>query len=688
MANQAAGEQLVDLEIRIFRREDRGYPVEITLGGQQEFPRGYLVGDVLPWTSSGLLAEDGQKLFETLLADGALRAAWAEARGQAPQRRIRLRIDPTAAELHTLPWELLQEDLVMLSAHTDTPFSRYLPIALPWSGPVQERPVRALVVISNPDDLETQYELAPVDVAMERETLTSALESVEPDQLEVNFLDAPVTPERVEEALRKGYHILHFVGHGAFSARRGQAALYLQDDDGHAQRVLDDELVGMLARQGSGQAANGTTRPRLVFLAACQSATRSTADAFRGLGPKLVSVGVPAVIAMQDDVTIDTARKFSATFYQRLLAHGQVDQAANESRSTLLTAGRADAAVPVLFMRLKSGQLWGGEADARGEVLGARNPQIFWTGLVRMIQQGKCTPIIGPRVRGRWLLTPQDIALRWSELHAYPFTSKNRLELVAQYLATSQGEDFPRYELLDTLMEAFSARLPEGLRPKGQYDTLTALVQRVGWQELTADDPNEVHRVLADLNLPLYVTTNPDSFMVEALMAHGKQPVREIARWSENLDWLSSRLDEDEEYEPTPDAPLVYHLFGSDEEAESLVLTEDNYLSFLVRISAERDRIPNVIRGALSSSALMFVGFSLYDWEFRALLHGLVTSLDQRRRFKHVAAQLDLEQADGTDTAEVQTFLQQYFQDADINVFWGSTAQFIAELREHWEAGR
>jgi hypothetical protein len=38
-----------------------------------------------------------------------------------------------------------------------------------------------------------------------------------------------------------------------------------------------------------------------------------------------------------------------------------VDLATNEARSTLLTARRPDAAVPVLFMRLKSGRLWAEE---------------------------------------------------------------------------------------------------------------------------------------------------------------------------------------------------------------------------------------------------------------------------------------------------------------------------------------
>ncbi len=40
-----------DLEIRIQARQAHGYPVEITLDGRQEFPRGYLdatIADALP----------------------------------------------------------------------------------------------------------------------------------------------------------------------------------------------------------------------------------------------------------------------------------------------------------------------------------------------------------------------------------------------------------------------------------------------------------------------------------------------------------------------------------------------------------------------------------------------------------------------------------------------------------------
>ncbi len=685
--NRDTDQSLTDLEIRIFEAQEQGYPVEMTLGGQQEFPRGYLAADIVPWTAhaSGVPSQDGETLFEALLADGNLRSAWAKARGQAARRRIRLRIDPAAVALHSLPWELLHEGPVMLSAQADTPFSRYLPIALPWSGPVEERPIRMLVVIANPADLEAKYDLAPVEVDVEREILKAALAEVGPDELMADFLEEPATPERLEEALRQGvpggtpgYHILHFVGHGAFSARRGQAALYMQDEAGNAQRVLDDALVSMLARQGA--------RPRLVSLVACQSATRSTSDAFLGLGPKLVRVGVPAVVAMQDVVTIETGRKFGAAFYSCLLEHGLVDLAANEARSTLLTAGRTDAAVPVLFMRLKSGQLWGPEADARGEVLGARNPRVFWSGLIRMIQQGRCVPIVGPRVRSRWLPDPKQIAHVWAEEHGYPFSNKDELTQVAQYLASNQGPDFPRYELVDSLLHGFSERLPEDLRPQGRFDLLTELIDKVDWRELSADDPNEVHNVLASLDLPLYLTTNFDGFLTKALEAQGKRPTREICPWNEWLDGLPSAFEENPNYEPTPQAPLVYHLFGSDQEVDSLVLTEDDHLDFLVRISAEMDRIPNYIWAALSTNSLVFLGYGLDDWGFRVIMRGLVATRQQRRRIKHVGVQLDPRDTSAKDVEASHNFLQQYLQDAEINVFSGTMEQFIAELREEWES--
>ena len=179
--------------------------------------------------------------------------------------------------------------------------------------------------------------------------LETALEELADGQVVPTFLEPPVTLTRLEAAVREGYHILHYLGHGSFNQRRGQAALYLQDDAGNTQIVRDEQLGEMLARQG--------VRPRLVFLGACQSATQAPGAAFSGLAQKLVQVGVPAVVAMQNAISIETTRVFSRTFYARLAEHGTVDLAMNEARSTLVTGGRLDAAVPVLFMRLEEGEI-------------------------------------------------------------------------------------------------------------------------------------------------------------------------------------------------------------------------------------------------------------------------------------------------------------------------------------------
>ncbi|HSD85073.1 MAG TPA: CHAT domain-containing protein, partial [Anaerolineae bacterium] len=166
----------------------------------------------------------------------------------------------------------------------------------------------------------------------------------------LTFLTPPITLERLEAELRHGYHVLHFIGHGGFNVKEQQAALYFENADRIAQRVIDADFAGMLDRLH--------VPPQLIVLAACQSARQSLHDVFTGLGPQLVQIGVPAVVAMQADVTLLTARQFTATFYRQLLAHGLVDLAMNEARSTLITNGRFDAAVPVLFMRLRDGRLW------------------------------------------------------------------------------------------------------------------------------------------------------------------------------------------------------------------------------------------------------------------------------------------------------------------------------------------
>ncbi len=337
-----------DLQLRIFSREAAVYPVELTVDGEQH-ARGVLSADVLPWEPGPDPATEGKRLFETLCAAHDLRDAWIAAQVRSPQRRVRLWLD--APELHALPWELLHDGHTFIAADGATPFSRYVPTSAPWGAPLNplqqgESKGGILVAIANPADLDL-YNLTALDVDAEREVfaLSQKLSSVE-----IDFLDPPVTLARLEEVLQAGYTALHFVGHGVFSQKRQEAALYLQDANGNTVPIPGQDFVGMLTRLAAP--------PRLTFLSACQSATPGTTRAYLGLGVELVQAGVPAVVAMREAIAIPAEQALSHVFYTRLAEHGAVDLALNEARSHLLTARDPAAAVPALWMRLRSGRVW------------------------------------------------------------------------------------------------------------------------------------------------------------------------------------------------------------------------------------------------------------------------------------------------------------------------------------------
>lgn len=348
---------IATVEIRLYPQQDEGYPLELTVNHEQQFERGYLSADSLPWVASGSPETDGRKLFDWLLADPVISYAWAEIRGHYPQRRLLWRIDAAAPELHTIPWELLREAAAdgsakFLAATDSTPFSRYLAGTWQAGQPILQRPLKMLALVANPENL-ADYQLNPIDVEAEIALLKAAIADSEVD---LTVLEAATLPA-LEAELRKGYHLLHVVAHGLSNKKSGEAALLLSEANNQVDLVTDHRLAEMLARQLADSGPQPDDKLRLVFLAACQSATVS-GQAFSGLAQAVVQAGVPAVLAMQDVVTVETARTFSQRFYERLLAHGQVDVASNEARSTLLTEQQAGAAIPVLFMRLREGQLF------------------------------------------------------------------------------------------------------------------------------------------------------------------------------------------------------------------------------------------------------------------------------------------------------------------------------------------
>ena len=63
--------------------------------------------------------------------------------------------------------------------------------------------------------------------------------------------------------------------------------------------------------------------------------------------------------------------------------------------------------------------------------------------------------------------------------------------------------------------------------------------------------PGQPRSVLADLPIPIYVTTNYDDFMVQALRRAGKKPHQEICRWNDSFDDTPSVFDADAGFVPS-----------------------------------------------------------------------------------------------------------------------------------------
>ncbi|MFN2164704.1 MAG: SUMF1/EgtB/PvdO family nonheme iron enzyme, partial [Anaerolineae bacterium] len=360
-----------DLEIRIEPLRGDGYRVTLVVDGARQYP-GRLDQSILPWSAGASPEQDGQQLFDRLFAGKNLGAAWGEVRG-AGARRIRLAISQDAPELHAIPWELLREHIapyppVTLAAASDTPFSRYLYGGWEPGQPVAARPVRMLVAIANPSDLKVKG-FATIDVEQEREIIREAVENT---GVELELLPQPCTLSALADKVAEGFHFLHLVCHGTYDTIAGKAFLLLTGGDDRMELVSDDQLAEALRNRLPSVPEED--RLRLVFLDSCETAKRSSADAFRGLAPKLVAAGVPVVLAMQEKVPVRTARAFAGGFYGRLLQHGQVDQACNQARDHIVSRRLPGASIPVLFMRLRDGRLLELPTGDRRLIIDQRKP--------------------------------------------------------------------------------------------------------------------------------------------------------------------------------------------------------------------------------------------------------------------------------------------------------------------------
>jgi hypothetical protein len=285
-----------------------------------------------------------------------------------------------------------------------------------------------------------------------------------------------------------------------------------------------------------------------------------------------------------------------------------------------------------------------------------------WARLLAQLGRGDCTPFLGAGACGT-LPSGAELRSRWAAAYEYPFADDGDLARVMQYAAISEGDTI--YLKENVCQYLGSAQPPD------------------------FDDPAEPHALLADFPIPVFITTNYDDFLARALKVVGKNPNSAMCSWFADADYDREFFETMPGLKPTPAEPLVYHLHGSMQTPKSLVLTESDYLEFLVKITTSHDDealriIPSAILSALTDNPLLFIGYSLQDWTFRVLFHGLLRTIPGIHRRRNVSVQLLPPVPQRTKEAEerARRYLTRYLEDWRISIYWGTATEFCRELRQ------
>ena len=300
------------------------------------------------------LQEFGVDLFQAMFF-GNVRRLYDVARAEAGRSGRRLDIVMTSMInwVADKPWEFAYDpNRQTFLATEDVNFTRNVLTAVPCDQiPRRKPPMRILIVAAQP------VGLALVSAEGEERMIRRGFRHLVESRLaEVEVL-LSATPELLHQRLQHftddydrvdRFDIIHFIGHGEYRDDEKEAYFIFEDSKGRAHPVSAENMRQILCHRGI----------RLVFFNACETGMVDRSgyrfDFNRGLAPKIVAGGIPAVVANQYKVLDSSATEFAQRFYWSLAQGSTVGDAAREARVAVnysIAGESIDWAVPVVYAR-------------------------------------------------------------------------------------------------------------------------------------------------------------------------------------------------------------------------------------------------------------------------------------------------------------------------------------------------
>jgi hypothetical protein len=226
--------------------------------------------------------------------------------------------------------------------------------------------------------------------------------------------------------------------------------------------------------------------------------------------------------------------------------------------------------------------------------------------LVDSVKKGECILFLGAGVHA-----PPAAGMPW----VYP--KEQRLPMAgALAKALCKGcdfkERFPKDSPWDLQRVSLCYENTQGLGRQALVDTLVDLLH-------TGKQPSPALRMLAALPFKIIVTTNYDHLLERSLHDLGKEEQKLV--YNPEHDEPAEDLSAD----PTPERPLLFKIHGDLNKRESIVITDEDYITFVQRMSEKEAShpVPLTVRFRMKQWPILFVGFSLRDYNLRLLFRTL-----------------------------------------------------------------
>lgn len=237
-----------------------------------------------------------------------------------------------------------------------------------------------------------------------------------------------------------------------------------------------------------------------------------------------------------------------------------------------------------------------------------------------------CTPFIGAGLSAAAYPRLTEVVPSLAEAMSIPPWIPRRLHIISEFLAV---------QLIDPLA------------PKKK---VVEIIDREASRDAPRDeDAWEAMLDLARLPFPLYITTNYDDLLERALEEVGRTPIRLVSNWFDGdralfAEHFPEALEVHElQRGPRPERAVVFHLHGWQGLPRSMVLTEEDYVDFLIAFSKSKQQgvepitggkpamIPPYVEHAFGNHKLLLVGYGMEDINFRVLLRAIRDVQPHRR---------------------------------------------------------